>query len=82
MPFSIIDTRVRPKRMLCEGECVDTQFRDLVFVVEAHCVDDGAEAGQWLTCCKGKEPVTFHNYSNAECYRMLMARRFGLERAA
>lgn len=74
--FTISDTRVQPKRMLCEGECVETQFVDLIYVVEAM-VD-----GEWRTCCKGKDPITFHNYSNAEAYRRLMARRFGLEQAA
>lgn len=82
MAFTVTDMRVRPKRMLCEGECVDSQFVDLVFVLELHCVIDGAEAGQWLTFCKGKDPVTFHNFSNAEGYRRRMAQRFGLEQAA
>jgi len=80
--FTITDTRVQAKRMLCEGECVETQFVDLIFVVEAYVVDEGAEKGQWRTCCKGKEPVAFHTFPNAEGYRRLMARRFGLEVAA
>ncbi|HEY8136230.1 MAG TPA: hypothetical protein VIF61_00220 [Methylocystis sp.] len=74
--FTVSETRVQSKRMLCEGECVDTHFVDLVFVVEAK-VD-----GEWRTFCRGKDPVTFHNFSNAEGYRRLMAHRFGLERAA
>ncbi|MCC3246173.1 hypothetical protein LG047_12720 [Methylocystis sp. WRRC1] len=72
----VTELRTRGVRFLCEGEAVDTQFVDLVFVVEARVGES------WLAFAKGKDVLTFHNFSNAEAFRRQMARRYRLEKAA